>query len=109
MNPEQYKKEREALYEKAFKLHQLACKGEGGERENAEKFYRKFISDNSLDHKIVLEIEKFKAVKPKKTFEFEGMEFVSFEEFKKWFEANKDTISFLQRVKLMRKIIFNNK
>lgn len=109
MDAQEYKKERELLYDKANKLYQLSLRGEGGEKENAADFYRSFVEKNGLDHKVVIEIQKFKELKPNKTFRFDGMEFMSFEEFKTWMDMNFDNLSFWKKVKLMQATIFKKK
>jgi len=105
MNPQEYKESREKLYDKAHGLYQMATKGSTeAERDAFKTKYDDFMLKNELDQSIVLNIEKFKELKPHKTFKFDGMEFVSFEEFKNWFELNKDTIGFFKRIRLLSKL-----
>lgn len=105
MDAREYKEAREKLYDKANGLYQMAIGGSTeAEREAFKTKYDEFMLKNDLDQSIVLNIQKFKELKPHKTFKFDGMEFVSFEEFRNWFELNKDEMGFFKRLRLLSKL-----
>ena len=101
MDAQEYKAERELLYDKAHKLYELSVRGEDGEKETATRMYNDYLIKHGLDRHIVLNVEKFKKTKTSKVFRFDGMEFISFAEFQTWYELNNETMRFRRRFKLI--------